>query len=130
LCRKGADDGAARQKTAARSQRGRAAAFCSEPASWPAERCARSFAFPDALGENFGGGGHRAAAFEVGLVSRAEAFDNGVARFDVVRVVEHEGIAEDAVFAVDVDGGFAGLGLAGRAGALVSETGIARGFHG
>jgi hypothetical protein len=32
--------------------------------------------------------------------------------------VENERIAEDAVLAVDVDGDFAGAGLAGRAGAL------------
>ena len=37
---------------------------------------------------------------------------------------------EDAVLAVDVNGDFAGAGLAGRAGALVAEADGTWGFHG
>jgi hypothetical protein len=74
-------------------------------------------------------GAHRAIAFEVGLVFGAEALDDVVAGGGVVGMVENERIAEDAVFAVDVDGDFAGAGLAGRAGALVAETDGTEGFH-
>jgi hypothetical protein len=44
--------------------------------------------------------------------------------------VENEWIAEDAVLTVDVDGDFAGAGLAARAGALVAEADGTGGFHG
>ena len=53
-----------------------------------------------------------------------------MARSGVGGIVEHEWIAEDAVLAVDVDGDFAGAGLAGRSGALVAETDGTGGLHG
>ncbi len=70
-------------------------------------------ALTDALGDGFGRGAHWAVAFEVGLVFGAEALDDFLAGGGVARVMENERIAEDAVSAVDVDGNFAGAGLAG-----------------
>src|SRR5271166_4251275 len=100
---------------------------------WPTPaRADQALALSDAFGEGFGCGAHRAIAFEVGFVFGAEALDEVVAGGGVARIVENERIAEDAVFAVDVDGDFAGAGLAGGAGALVAEadgTG-GGGFHG
>ena len=75
-------------------------------------------------------GAHRAIAFEVGHVFGAEALDDIVAGSGVGGILEDERIAEDAVFAVDVDGDFAGAWLAGRAGALVAEADGTGGFHG
>src|SRR5271170_8391472 len=72
----------------------------------------QALALSDAVGEGFGRGAHRAIAFEVGLVFGAEALDDVVAGGGVGGIVENERIAEDAVFAVDVDGDFAGAGLA------------------
>ena len=68
-------------------------------------------AFPvlDALGEDLGRLRHRAVACEVSLIFGAEALDDVGACGLVVGVVQHEGIAEDAVPAIDVDGHFAGL---------------------
>src|SRR5208337_4677882 len=68
-------------------------------------------------------------AFEVGFVFGAEAFDDVAAGSGVARIMENERVAEDTVFAVDVDGDFAGAGLAGRAGALVAEADGTGGFH-
>src|SRR5271163_4681442 len=90
----------------------------------------QALALSDAFGEGFGRGAHRAIAFEVGFVFGAEALDNLVAGGGVGGIVENERIAEDAVSAVDVDGDFAGAGLAGRAGALVAEAEGTGGFHG
>src|SRR5271166_4915196 len=90
----------------------------------------QALALSDAFGEGFGRGAHRAIAFEVGFVFGAEALDDVVARGGVGGIVENERIAEDAVSAVDVDGDFAGSGLAGRAGALVAEADGTGGFHG
>src|SRR5271169_6297204 len=90
----------------------------------------QALALSDAFGEGFGRGAHGAIAFEVGLVFGAEALDDVVARGGVGGIVENERIAEDAVSAVDVDGDFAGAGLAGRAGALVAEADGTGGFHG
>src|SRR5271166_6263989 len=89
----------------------------------------QALALSDAFGEGFGRGAHRAIAFEVGFVFGAEALDNLVAGGGVGGIVENERIAEDAVSAVDVDGDFAGAGLAGQAGALVAEADGTGGFH-
>src|SRR5271166_1888304 len=100
---------------------------------WPTPAHAdQALALSDAFGEGFGCGAHRAVAFEVGFIFGAEALDDVVAGGGVARIMENERIAEDAVFTVDVDGDFAGAGLAGPAGALVAEadgTG-GGGFHG
>src|SRR5271155_1687603 len=90
----------------------------------------QALALSDAFGEGFGRGAHRAIAFEVGLVFGSEALDNVVAGGGVGGIMENERIAEDAVFAVDVDGDFPAAGLAGRAGALVAEADGTGGFHG
>src|SRR5271155_4606765 len=76
----------------------------------------QALALSDAFGEGFGRDARGAIAFEVGLVFGAEAFDDVVAGGGVARIMENERIAEDAVFAVDVDGDFVGAELAGRAG--------------
>jgi hypothetical protein len=90
----------------------------------------QALALSDAFSEGFCRGAHRAIAFEVGFVFGAEALDDVVAGGGVGGIVEHEQIAEDAVVAVDVDGDFAGAGLAGRACALVAEADGTGGFHG
>src|SRR5271165_6636520 len=89
----------------------------------------QTLALTDPFGKSFGCRAHRAVAFKVGFVFGAEAFDDVAAGGGVVGVMENETIAEDAVFAVDVDGGFPGAGLAGRAGALVSEADGASFLH-
>ena len=74
----------------------------------------QAIALSDACGEGLGRGAHRAIAFEVGHVFGAEALDDIVAGSGVGGILEDERIAEDAVFAVDVDGDFAGAWLGRR----------------
>ena len=81
-----------------------------------------AFAGVHALGEGLGCRGHGTVAGEVGVIFGAEAFDDVGACGLVVGVAQDERISEDAVFAIDVDGDLAGLGLAGGACALVSEA--------
>ena len=90
----------------------------------------KALALSDAFGERFGRGAHRAVAFEVGFVFGAEALDDVVAGGGVGGIAENERIAEDAILAVDVDGDFAGAGLARRSGALVAEADGTGGFRG
>jgi hypothetical protein len=73
------------------------------------------FASLHALGEGLGRRGHGTVAIEVGVIFGAEAFDDVGACGLVVGVAQDERIAKDAVFAIDVDGDLAGLGLAGGA---------------
>jgi hypothetical protein len=82
----------------------------------------QALALSDAFGERFGRGAHGAIAFDVGFVFGAEALDNVVAGCGVVGMVETNGLPRMRVSAVDVEGDFAGAGLAGRAGALFAKA--------
>src|SRR5271165_5382792 len=90
----------------------------------------QALALSDTFGEGVGRGAHGAIAFEIGFAFGAEALDDVASGSGVARIMENERVAEDAVSAIDVDGDFAGAGLAGRAGALVAEANGTGGFHG